>query len=172
MYSFIVKLRQTHTQKKVNLTKTLFYKVWEWCNLTPSRKCASVHRSVLLCFTILFFSPFRWHRFRTLSPCRPLVCSCLWRGCQHVSLPTSLSLSLSIFSSPPQHWGGFQNLCDTTQALWAQTQTHPPTSRRQSDPLLTMLRGKQIEKWVSVEGGPKWVKNTWLIPSSAFIPFN
>jgi len=95
MYSFIVKLRQTHTQKKVNLTKTLFYKVWEWCNLTPSRKCASVHRSVLLCFTILFFSPFRWHRFRTLSPCRPLVCSCLWRGCQHVSLPTPLSLSLS-----------------------------------------------------------------------------
>jgi len=75
--------------------------VWEWCNLTPSRKCASVHRSVLLCFTILFFSPFRWHRFRTLSPCRPLVCSCLWRGCQHVSLPTSLSLSLSLHIFQP-----------------------------------------------------------------------
>ncbi len=31
-----------------------------------------------------------------------------------------------------------------------------------------MLRGKQIEKWVCVEGGGKRVKNTWLIPSSAF----
>ncbi len=133
-----------------------------WCEALKEVKCASVHRSVLLCFTILFFLlPSVGTGLGHSHPGRPLVCSCLWRACQHVFLSPSFqpSPALRRIQKPPWHHAG-------------SVSTNTDTSTHISPSKCSPAHDAEGENRLKSECVWREEENEWkiprLIPSSAF----